>query len=102
VGRDFSAEFCSFGLRIAYETAIGPYLANTSGASSDARGVVRATLGIHHTLQMATNPVASSWTSLVTNSPTDGTFNLHRPRRDQPQPFLPGGETAGWGTKPPV
>ena len=37
------------------------------------------TPGINYAIQMATNLVAPSWTSLVTNSPTNGTFTFTDP-----------------------
>jgi hypothetical protein len=36
----------------------------------------QAVSGINYAIQMATNLVAASWASLVTNSPTNGTFTF--------------------------
>ena len=72
----FGESFRSLVLHIAHETAIGPWQANTSGASSDARGAVCATPGINCTLQTATNLAALNWRALVANSQTKGTFTF--------------------------
>jgi hypothetical protein len=74
-GASPSDSFRNFVLRIAYETGIGTGQANTSGASSDARGAVRATPGISHALKLASQSSRlQTWTVLVTSSPTRGTF----------------------------
>jgi hypothetical protein len=79
-GQDFagarpSESYRNCVLRIAYETGIGPGQANTSGASSDARGAVRATPGISRALKLASQSSRlPTWTVLVTNSTIRGTF----------------------------
>jgi hypothetical protein len=60
--------------RIAYETAIGSWQANRSGAYSDTRGSAGPAPGIHYTLAMATNLSGPNWTARVTNSQAIGTF----------------------------
>ena len=52
----------------------------------------------HYTLQTAANlaaPNGRRWSPI----PGQGHILLHQPRRNQPQPPLPGGEIVRWGTK---
>jgi len=60
-------------LGIAYETVIGLWPANTSVASSDARGTIRSTLGINHHSRkfMNKNHTIAGWLILLALS----TFN---------------------------
>ena len=68
-----------YGAFIPASTTPPQFSAGASYASKQFTLSLAGTPGINYAIQMATNLVAASWTSLVTNSPTNGTFTFTDP-----------------------
>jgi hypothetical protein len=66
----------SYGAFIPASTAPPQFGSGASYGNKQFTLSLAGTPGINYAIQMATNLVASSWTSLVTNSPTNGTFTF--------------------------
>ena len=68
-----------YGAFIPASTARPQFSTGVSYGNTQFSLSLAGTPGINYAIQMATNLVAPSWTSLVTNSPTNGTFTFTDP-----------------------
>lgn len=68
-----------YGVFIPASTAPPQFGPDASYGNKQFSLSLAGTPGINYAIQMTTNLVASSWTSLVTNSPTNGTFTFTDP-----------------------
>jgi hypothetical protein len=68
-----------YGTFIPSSTTPPQFCAGATCANNQFSLSLAGTPGINYAIQMATNLIAPNWTSIVTNSPTNGTFTFTDP-----------------------